>query len=74
MRDIDIYSSGLCHCSVCVPEEMPMDEAIAMVNQRNPTGINSQWQLSEDKEFADGDPNPKVCEADPTRRHYLMVC
>lgn len=69
---IDIYAKGMVHCSICT--DMKNVQAIeAAVNAQNPTGIASQWKVSEEK-FADGSDNPHQCEDDAANRHYLMVC
>jgi len=70
---IEIYSSGICHCSVCVPKDMDKETIEQKVNSENMTGIQSQWEISEEN-FASGASNPCPCEDNGTRQHYLMVC
>jgi hypothetical protein len=53
---------------------MTVEEVVNAINLQNPTGISSKWQISENEKFRSGEPNPCVCERDPDRRHYLMVC
>lgn len=74
MSDVHVYATGLCAASVCAPNDMHPDEVARLTNISRPTGIESQWQLSTDKTFKGGEPNPCVCEQDNTRLHYLMVC
>lgn len=74
MTQVQIYSDGLVYCSVCAPKDMPIEEVTTEVNRQQPTGIASQWRLSEDKTFRGGEPNPCPCEADDTRIHYLFDC
>lgn len=80
LDDIDIYTWGLCHASVCVPKDMPRDEIVALVNVKNPTGISSPWVISDEPTFRtdkDGEtkPNPCPCSRHPeTHIHYLLVC
>jgi len=71
---INIYANGLCHCSVCAPADMQPSEVEIAVNNRNPTGIRSQWKIS-DEDFKTGEKNGFECECNgmPTR-HWLMVC
>lgn len=71
---IHIYSFGLVACSVCAPKDMPMDVLTREVNSANPTGIESQWALSEDKTFRGGEPMPCACNLDSGRMHYLFSC
>ena len=74
MSKVTIYSNGIVHCSVCVHDaEMSRKEIEAEVNRQNPSGI-SLWTISSEKCFADGSSNPKPCECEPERLHYLMVC
>ena len=71
---LNIYASGLCHCSVCAPAHMTKEEVEIAVNNRHPTGIKSQWVVSNEN-FRTGEENGFHCECDgkPTR-HWLMVC
>lgn len=69
-----VYSSGICQCSVCVPNHFTIEEIEGVVNQENPTGISSLWKVSTDPTFKEGNSNPCPCEKDPDRKHYLMVC
>lgn len=74
MSEVMIYSDGLVYCSVCAPKDMPIEEVTTEVNRQQPTGIASQWHLSEDKTFRDGLPNPTPCEVESSRIHYLFNC
>lgn len=71
--DIEIYSKGLVHLSVCAPKSMQREVVEARVNEQHPTGLDHGWQVSND-EFRDGAANPHTCEDDPDRQHWLMVC
>ena len=73
MNDLVIYSNGLCCCSVCTDIE-DLDELTRRVNEENPTGVESQWSISEDTHFRQGQPNPCQCEKDSNRKHYLFTC
>jgi hypothetical protein len=68
-----VYTFGLCHCSVCVPKDMPRDEVERGANTAHPTGV-TPWKISDEPTFKAGEPNPCQCEGDSTRQHYLMVC
>jgi hypothetical protein len=72
-EELEIYSNGLVHCSVCtnVIDRKRIEE---LVNLKNPTGIASQWKISNDN-FKNGNSNPCPCENKPkTHKHYLMEC
>ena len=72
---VRIYASGLCHCSVCVPKDMTKEEVAIAVNNKHPTGIQSQWVVSSEDTFIDGTPNGVECICDgEITRHWLMVC
>lgn len=74
MAEIDIYARGLCHCSVCAPADMTIDEVVLLTNYLNPTGIKSQWQLSKEN-FKTGEQNGYHCKCEGRdTRHWLMVC
>ena len=73
MDKVDIYASGVCSASVCVPKDMEHDEIERQVNAQSPTGIESRWQISEDK-FADGSDNPCPCSERSECSHYLLNC
>ena len=72
-EELEIYSNGFVHCSICTNIEN-IEEIERQVNMKNPTGIGSRWKISEEPTFRSGQPNPCVCEQKSTHRHYLMVC
>lgn len=74
LREVNVYSVGLCHCSVCAPADMSRKDVEAMVNYLNPTGIQSKWVIDLSPTFLDGSENGRLqtCEGVPTR-HWLMV-
>lgn len=74
MADIEMYSRGLCYCSVCAAADVPIEDIEAYVNLELPTGIKSLWKLSDDPTFANGQPNPSPCERGRGRKHYLLSC
>lgn len=74
LEDCNIYSNGLVYCSVCVPKDWTHKQIERAVNALNSTGIESEWKISSDPTFYTGGPNPKQCEQDSERIHYLMEC
>ena len=52
---------------------LPKVEAVAYANRMSPTGISSNWVLS-DKKFPDGKDNPHNCPENPGNKHYLLNC
>ena len=71
---IIIYSKGICHCSVCAENNLPVDKIEEFVNKENPTGIGHGWKLSA-KNFKTGESNPCDCNEYPDeRKHYLFNC
>ena len=74
MENVDIYSKGIVACSACVPKDMSKEDIEQAVNAKLPTGISSQWKISEDEKFREGLTNPCVCEADSNKLHYLLNC
>lgn len=72
MKDFEVYSNGLIHCSVC--SSLSLEETVRRTNLENPTGTSSKWELHNEK-FRTGQPNPCPCNDNPeTHKHYLMVC
>jgi len=72
-KDFEIYSNGLCNCSVCTNIHN-IEQLTKLVNEENPTGIRGKWELSTTK-FQTGEENPCPCEQNPkTHKHYLFVC
>ena len=67
-----IYANGLVNCSVCADASMSSAEVEKEVNAINPSGV-SPWGITKDN-FADGQSNPKICEKDPAKKHYLLTC
>ena len=73
MKDFDIYSLGMVHASLCTT--LSNEEATERMNGEFPTGIGSDWQISDDETFADGKEHPCKCEDSPeTHRQILFVC
>ena len=72
-KQLEVYSSGVVHCSVCTTKELSVKDVERRANVTNPTGIDHQWKVTE-KSFGDGKSNPCQCNEDPTRLHYLLTC
>jgi hypothetical protein len=73
-NELQIYNNGFVHCSVCT-NVSTLKEIERLVNMKNPTGIDSKWSISKDKNFLNGPSNPCPCEDKPkTHKHYLMEC
>lgn len=67
------YAVGICSASVCT--SLPIDEAVARMNEECPTGIESKWALSNDTHFRGGAENGCPCTDSPeTHRHWLLNC
>jgi hypothetical protein len=75
MKDeLEVYSNGLVHCSVCTNIKDPRNIEM-QTNIKNPTGISSSWKIDKEPNFHTGQTNPCPCENKPnTHKHYLMVC
>lgn len=71
---VEMYSIGICAASVCAPQDMNPKDVVRICNETSPTGISSDWELSKDKTFKNGEPHPCACESDHSRRHWLLVC
>jgi len=72
---VNIYSQGIIACSACAPMGMEGQEVAEAVNLLSPTGISSEWSISEDETFQGGKKsNPCVCEDDSKRWHWLLQC
>jgi hypothetical protein len=71
---VEMYSIGICAASVCAPKDMDHTEVVRICNETSPTGISSDWQLSKDKTFKNGEPHPCTCESDKARQHWLLEC
>lgn len=72
--EVQIYSTGVCCCSVCAPKSMSAAAVVAAVNRISPTGIESSWSKSKDQTFQTGEPNPCPCKDEQDRRHWLLNC
>lgn len=72
-RDFWVYAMGVVCTSICT--SLTPEEATERLNREHPTGVSSRWEVSEDKTFADGRPNPSPCPDHPdTHKHYLFSC
>lgn len=74
VSDTLVYAIGIVHVSACAPKDQPRDEVLAAADRTHPTGLDHGWAFSEDDTFSGGEPNPCVCDQDPDRLHYLLVC
>lgn len=73
VKDFEAYAVGTVSASVC--SSLSLEETEKRLNLEHPTGISSDWKLSEDTEFAQGQSNPCPCERNPkTHKHYLFNC
>ena len=69
--EFEIYSSGLCHCSVCTT--LTDEDATRRVNREMPTGVGP-WMIRE-AAFRTGQVNGVSCDRQPeTHRHILFTC
>ena len=73
IKEINIYGKGLIACSVCVIKGTNKKEIEKVVNDENPTGIDSKWKIHKGN-FVEGEKNPHDCEKDKNREHYLLTC
>jgi hypothetical protein len=74
VRNVVVYSHGLCFASACALTDLDALAVELAVNDEVPTGIAAPWRISEDAHFANGAPNPSPCEKDETRKHWLLSC
>jgi len=68
---LEVYSSGLFHCSVCT-NITDKEEILRRLNKEHPCGTDNGWMHSTDTHFAQGAPNPCPCHDHKDRMHYLM--
>lgn len=69
-----VYKVGLMYLSVCHPRGMPLDDVLDQVNREHPTGLDHGWNISTDRTFSGGEPNPCTCNSDQDRMHRLLSC
>lgn len=74
MSDIDIYSSGIVFCSICVPEDLTQLAIEEGVNNQLPLHGDLRWKVSKAPCFRGGELNPCKCPHTSGRLHYLMEC
>jgi len=68
----EAYSVGLCAASICT--SLPIEEAVATMNAKYPTGISSKWKLSDSPTFKTGEENGCQCPDHTENKHYLLNC
>lgn len=73
MENCQVYSSGFCCASICVPKSYTKEQIEEIANILNPTGISSRWEISEDKQFKTGHSMPCMCESDPNKMHSSTI-
>jgi hypothetical protein len=72
--DVFLYRVGGLSMSVCAPAVLEGEEVAAVVNGHLPCGTERGWQISKDKFFASGEPNPCPCEESDDRLHWYIDC
>lgn len=72
--DVVIYSLGLVMSSVCAPASMDRTSVENAVNRQHPTGISSEWTVSNELFTGTEQRSPAPCNHDPGRRHWLLSC
>lgn len=70
----EVYAMGLISLSICVPKTWTREEIENFANIKHPTGIESNWVISEDKVFRTGEKIPNQCEDHEKNQHWLMNC
>lgn len=76
VMEVEVYSRGIVHCSVCAPPEMSGDEVASHVEYATPAGTDLGWQVSKDATFSDGVTlNGGIVECHNGKtRHWLLDC
>lgn len=69
-----IIGEGLFYLTACAPIEMTGDDVEREVRSQAIAGTSRGWRLSDDETFSGGQPNPCVCDQDPSRKHWLFDC
>jgi len=74
MTRVEIYKQGPLSCSVCAPQDMPVETVQDQVNEDYPAGGGLRWTKADDKFFRDGKTlNGGVVECkNGTTRHWLL--
>lgn len=70
---------GLCGMQVCACKDATDDEILLVCNTRNPSGTRNGWssvvrQAEEGSSFKAAKNLPVVCDDDPERLHFLVLC
>lgn len=73
-EDTTVISCGIICLSLCVPAGLTHEQIAYIANAKMPTGISSQWAISDDTHFSGGQTNPCDCERGPAHQHYLLNC
>jgi len=55
---------------ICAVAEATDEEILSLCNKDNPSGTESGWSMV----IRAGAGAPVVCEKDPARKHFLVVC
>lgn len=71
LEDINIYNTGICSLSACVPKGYNIKDITKGINALAPLNVNT-WEKSEES-FSSGHSNPCECQKDVTREHYLFI-
>lgn len=71
---LTVLKWGLVGIQVCTDIEDRV-KIEAETNKVHPTGIQSQWCITEEGSmFLDGSPNPNKCDDNPNCKHWHLTC
>lgn len=65
---------GITAMQVCADAEATDEEILAVCNAENPSGTAGGWLEVAREDYKHENARPSVCDDDPNRRHFLVIC
>ena len=72
MAKAEMIVVGILSARVCVPEDWTERQVEVFVNEKSPTGINSDWGIVPESEMED--PQRVQCHEHPENVHIVLWC
>jgi hypothetical protein len=65
---------GICYMQVCAVHDATDEEILEYANKHNPAGTTHGWAKVARENHERENFRPVVCDEDPDRRHFILIC
>lgn len=65
---------GICYMQVCAEANATDEEILEVANCENPAGTRNGWVRVARENEEDERLHPVICDNDPNRKHFILIC